>query len=229
MSSELWITKAGSPERGEKWKKIADSLNLIESPRFEVNHRSTRDRFQFLFEKRKAKNREEERASGISPDMDDIDKLLDELIELFQTANLEHENVTKQKADKAAINAEKGLEMRRMSMETMGESSKRQARDDGRGKEKRARRAQNETFEYLNEKLKFDTEWRRKEFELKERKLAEKSKSRESKDKDNEFFRAHIERRFDAICNQMKRQNEILVQISKQLQDQNALIRSLTK
>ena len=69
---------------------------------------------------------------------------------------------------------------------------------------KRARGAQNETFEYLNEKLKFDTEWRRKEFELKERKLAEKSKSRESKDKDNEFFRAHIERRFDAICSQIK-------------------------
>ena len=44
-------------------------------------------------------------------------------------------------------------------------------------------------FEYLNEKSNVDTEWRRKDFELKEYKVAEKLKSRESKDKDSEFFR----------------------------------------
>ena len=41
-----------------------------------------------MFEKRKVKNREEERASGISPVVTEIDKLLDELIELFGTENL---------------------------------------------------------------------------------------------------------------------------------------------
>ena len=64
MNSDLWIMKAGSQERGRKWKKIADWLTIIEVPRFEVYHRSTREHFQVLFEKRKAKNREEERASG---------------------------------------------------------------------------------------------------------------------------------------------------------------------
>ena len=79
-------------------------------------------------------------------------------------------------------------------------------------------------FEYLNEKLNMDTDRRRKDFDLKKRTLAGKSKSRKSRDKDSQFFRAQIERRSDAICSQMKQQNNILVQISKQLQDQNTLI-----
>ena len=162
------MTKAGSSERREKWKKIAEALNVIEMPRFDVSQRSTRERFQFLFEGRKAKNTQVERASRISPDISDIDKLLDELIELFEAANLERETITKQRADKTALNAEKGLEMRRMSLETMGESSKRQASDGDRGKEKRPRRVQKDTFEYLNEKLKLDVEWQRRDFELKE-------------------------------------------------------------
>ena len=57
--------------------------------------------------------------------MDHIGKQLDELIELFQMENLEQKNMTKQTADKVAINADKGLEMRRLLMETMGKSSKR--------------------------------------------------------------------------------------------------------
>ena len=72
------------------------------------------------------------------------------------------------------MDAERGLEMRRMSIETMGESSKRQASDNDTGKEKRPRRAQKDTYEYLSEKLKLDIEWQRKDFELKERILKEK-------------------------------------------------------
>ena len=63
MTSELWMTMAGSPEKGEKWKKSVDSLTLIESPRFDVSCRLTQDRFQCLFEKQEARNREEERAT----------------------------------------------------------------------------------------------------------------------------------------------------------------------
>ena len=37
-------------------------------------------------------------------------------------------------------------------METMGESSKRQAFDGDRGKDKRPRRVPKDAFEYLNEK-----------------------------------------------------------------------------
>ena len=64
----------------------------------------------------------EERASGISSD---FGKLLDELIELFQTSNLERENSAKQRAANEALNTDMGLEMRRMPVETMVKSSNR--------------------------------------------------------------------------------------------------------
>ena len=67
------MTKAGSSERGEKCKKIAEALHVIEMPKFDVSQKSTRERFQFLFKRRKAQNRQEERASGLSPDISDID------------------------------------------------------------------------------------------------------------------------------------------------------------
>ena len=162
------MTKAGSSERGEKWKKIAEALHVIEMPKFNVSQRSTQECFHFLFERQKTRHRQEERASGISPDISDIQKLLDELIELFETANLERETIAKQRADKMALNAEKGLEMRKTSTATLGESSKRQARDCDRGKEKRPRRVQKDTFEYLNKKVKLDVEWQKRDFELKE-------------------------------------------------------------
>ena len=130
--------RAVSAERGDKWKKIADTLNLIECPVFRTDQRSTRERLQYLFEKRKSKNREEERASGISPGITETDKLLDELIELFERDNLEQANSAKEKANKVALDAEKGLEMRRMSMESTRESAKRTSNDDGKGKEKKA-------------------------------------------------------------------------------------------
>eukprot|EP00794_Sanderia_malayensis_P013443 gene13443-14826_t len=84
--------------------------------------------------KRKSKNRQEERASGISPEVTEIDKLLDELIELFDTATQEQKAAQKEKADKAALDAEKGLEMRRRSLESMGESVKRKSNDGDDGK-----------------------------------------------------------------------------------------------
>ena len=196
----------------------------IEMPKFDVSQRSIRERFQFLFERRKARNREEERASGISPDISDIDKLLDELIELFQTANLERGNSAKTSADRAALDAERGLDMRRMSMETMGESSKRQASGTDRGREKRSRWVHKDTFEYLNEKLTLDIEWQRKDLELKERVLEVKVKSREYKEKERDRYREHVERRFDSICNHLEKQNEVLLQMSRHLEEQRTLL-----
>ena len=163
----------------------------------------------------------------MSPNIYDIDKLLEELIELFETANLEQETIAKQRADKMALNAEKGLEMRRMSMETMGESSKRQASDGDRGKEKRPRRVQKDTFEYLNENLKLDVEWQRRDVELKERALEEKVKAREYKEKERDWYRDHVERRFDSICSHIEKQNQMLLQISNHLEEQKAFMLAL--
>ena len=107
---EIWITKPGSSERGEKWQKITEILNTIDSPKFGTNQRSVRERFQWLYDRRKSKNREEERASGISPELTEVDKILDELIDLFENSSLEQKAVTQEKADRVVAQAEEGRE-----------------------------------------------------------------------------------------------------------------------
>ena len=146
---------------------------------------------------------------------------MDELIEVFETATLEQATAAKEKSDKAALDAEKGLEMRRMSMESMGESSKRKANDDGKGKEKRVRRTASDTFQY-NERISLDVEWKKKEFESKERELEEKAKKREYKEL--KLRQEDESRGLEAIHSQLERHNEMLMQIHQQLQQQNALI-----
>ena len=59
LTSEIWLSKAGSSERGEGWKKLADLLNRKERVRLDISARSVREHFQVLYDKRRAKNREE--------------------------------------------------------------------------------------------------------------------------------------------------------------------------
>ena len=74
--------KKGSPERGRIWNLIAESLNQIDKPKFKVNKRSVRERFNLLAEKYKTKIRNEEKASGISPEITELDMLLEEILAL---------------------------------------------------------------------------------------------------------------------------------------------------
>ena len=79
LVSSLYDTRNGSPERGKVWDEIAENLNKLENPVFSVSKRSLRDRLSLLIKKYKAKVREEDQASGISPDEEEIDSLLEEI------------------------------------------------------------------------------------------------------------------------------------------------------
>ncbi|CAB4044844.1 Hypothetical predicted protein, partial [Paramuricea clavata] len=76
LVSSLYETRNGSPERGKVWDEIAENLNKLESPKFHVSKRSLRDRLNLLINRYKAKVREEDLASGISPDDDELSSML---------------------------------------------------------------------------------------------------------------------------------------------------------
>ena len=86
------MSKAGSSERGEACKKLADTLNRIERVKSDVSARSVREHLQVLHDRRRAKNREEEEDSGIAPDeMTENETVLDEMISFLtqQLMNIE--------------------------------------------------------------------------------------------------------------------------------------------
>ena len=43
-----WLHRYGTTERGEVWSKIAENLNAMEKPSFQVTQRSVRDRYSHM-------------------------------------------------------------------------------------------------------------------------------------------------------------------------------------
>ena len=64
-----YMTKKGSTQRSSIWEKIADTLNKCSVPKFFVDKRSVRDHVGILVNRHKKKLRDEEKASGITPDL----------------------------------------------------------------------------------------------------------------------------------------------------------------
>ena len=83
---EPYSQKRGSPEHGRVWEQIAESLNGQREDKilFKVSQRSVRDRFNVLKDNVTKRQREEERASAISPEISEDDEWLEDIIERFK-------------------------------------------------------------------------------------------------------------------------------------------------
>ena len=125
-----------------------DTLSLIERPNFDVSVQSVREHFKQFFLKRKSKNREEEGASGISPEPSESVALLDELIAVLDAATIYQQAEAKEAKEKLAADLQKAEEMRRQSMETLRESRKRKLSVSKQVQEKK-RDTGEKTFEII--------------------------------------------------------------------------------
>ena len=232
LASEIWLSKPGSAERGGGWKSLADILNGIERLKFEVSSRSVREHFQALYDRRRAQNREEERASGIAPDeLIEADTILDELISLFETAANDFRAIDRDKVEKVAAESAKAKEMRQQSLETLGETRKRMSGEEAVGYGKKARNTGKDTISWLRERMVVETEFRKREIELKEQELAENIKARELREQrvegKNGESGADIVKLATSV-EQMKQQinslKENVLQMMQHLKHQNDLI-----
>ena len=81
VASKLFETKKRSAERALVWEGIARSLEKKDYPKFKVDQRSVRDRLQKLIKQFRKKENNERRASGISPELTELDTLMEEINE----------------------------------------------------------------------------------------------------------------------------------------------------
>ena len=114
LVSSLYETQNGSPERGKVWDEIAENLNKLENPK------CIKDRLTLLIKRYKAKVREEDRASGISPEDDEIDSLLEKISD--KEAEWILNPSSESKTEKAQNDKATAEEMRNKAMETLGET-----------------------------------------------------------------------------------------------------------
>ena len=126
MLFELWKYKLGSRERGNCLDRIAESLNQLQEPFFNVSQKSIRDRLKILERDFKRKDRFERNASGISPEKSEIDVIMEDYLERKEEQERESEKISDDKTAKEKASAEL---MRNKAMERLAEKKKR-AGDD---------------------------------------------------------------------------------------------------
>ena len=119
MLEEPYKFKHGSRERGQCWDKIANSLNSVEKPKFNVDQRSVRDHYMKLGKMHKRKMAAEERASGISPEHTELDEALQDIIERSEGAQDELAKGEERKEKNAEKDKETAENARKRSMERL--------------------------------------------------------------------------------------------------------------
>ena len=165
---EPWQYKTGSSERGKVWEMLSDTLNANTTIYFKVTARSLRDHLRLKLDQFKRKMKNEEKASGIDPpEMSEEDIALEDITEKFDEAEVQFKLKSQEIKDKQLNDNNVAIEIRKRSLETMGETSQRSGEEDS---SKKRRTNGSETIAYLQEKSQADLELKRAELALKKEK-----------------------------------------------------------
>ena len=114
----------------------------------------------------------ENKASGITPEISELDVPLEELIGLEDLSEEENEKKTKKdEQDKL-----KALDMRKKAMEKLLDTKNRKAQEADGEPKKKTRRSSGATIEYLKERNEVEFDLMRQELELKKKEQVERSK-----------------------------------------------------
>lgn len=162
-------TKKKTVQRGAKWKEVAVNLMAISEPKFKVDVRGVRDRYNLLAQRLRAKLKEEERASGVDTDMSETETALEEIIEKEDAADDLQESGCAQKRRNKEAEKETAESMRNKAMERLGQTQKGEGGDEGSKKKKRSNG--NDTLLFLREKNEMMEGLKREEMELKKKEM----------------------------------------------------------
>ena len=118
---EPWLHRHGTSERGQIWKRIAESLNKIQEPFFKVDDRLVRDHYKLLEKAFNKKTSNEEKATGIAPlEESELDQGIRNIVEQFHDFYSKLIEKKHQKELKTNKDTEIAEEFRNISLETFG-------------------------------------------------------------------------------------------------------------
>jgi len=97
-TSEPWIFKPKTVDRGKVWNAITDRLNDETSVKFQVKRKNVKEHFKLLLDKFKAK------LSGVDIEDSEMDILMEEISEKWEEAEASDLGCTsKEKADSVFV------------------------------------------------------------------------------------------------------------------------------
>lgn len=221
LVSKLFETRKSSVERGKVWDIIAANLNSVKQTTFDVDKRSVRDHLNSLVSKYKKKIRREENASGISPELSELDKLLEEICGL-ESASIDIQNLsTIEKNKKVICDKETAEDIRQTAMESFAETKKRKASENDKEKPAAKRRSSNETIEYLKFKACQDNATKTQQLEMKQQ---EKEQQARFQTQQVQVLQAMMDQQQKQIQQQQQMQNILIQQQQQQTQAMMSLL-----
>lgn len=143
----------------------------------------------------------EQKASGISPEMCELDILLEELTGVEDQSEEKTLSESEEKNKKTEKDRGKAVDMRKNAMENLSETTRRKSQEENQPK-KKARRSTSDTIEYLKQRNDAEFALRREELELKKKEQDEKSKKDEEAPK-----------RQEEMMKMMEQQSQIMLQL----------------
>ena len=204
---EPYQFKERTRERGNAWKSIAENLNAIDCQNFRVDSRAVRERFFHIKARFERQTRDDNKATGISPEVTLLDQALQDISDRIQEAeaNLEHENKTsKERSNLEKLEAE---EIRNRAVENLGETMQRKRENSEGGNSagsKRHRSTGTDTLQYLREKGERDQELRVRELDLRQQENSQQQSI------------------FSTMLQQMQTQNQQMMTIMMKFAEKNS-------
>ena len=168
--------KRKTTQRTKMWETIVQHLEQIDQPTYRVSVRSVRDRYTLLARKFRKRMQSEIKASGISPELSELDVLLEELIGLEDLSEEEKQNESEEKNKKDDQDRVKALDMRKKAMEKLSDTKNRKTQEQDEEPKKKSRQSSGDTIEYLKEKNEVEFGLRRQEMDMRKKEQDQKSK-----------------------------------------------------
>ena len=99
-----WQFKHDTVERGNVWKAIAESLISLGQSKFkQIDDRAVRDHYRTLEKKHKKKTSSEKKASGVSPEENEVDTAMEDIIQRFEEADKRHQQIADEKREQMTL------------------------------------------------------------------------------------------------------------------------------
>ncbi|KAL9976910.1 hypothetical protein ACROYT_G014252 [Oculina patagonica] len=182
LQLEPYKAKEKTVGRAQAWEKIANILNKRAG--FKVSKRSVREHYVVLVEKFKKKTSQELKASGISPEPTELDRLLEEIIERAEACMQSRDEEDDKAREKIRKEQEQAKDIRLKAMESLSETKKRLDVDgENQPKQKKRRSNGTEMVSYLRERATEENKLKEKDIELKSVQLEKEAERQQLLDK----------------------------------------------
>ena len=153
--------------REQAWEKIANIL--YQRAEFKVNKRSVRDHCMVLVEKFKKKTSQELKASGISPEPTELDRLLEEIMERAKVCEQSRDEEDDKAREKKQKEQEQAKDIRLKAMESLSETNKRSLSDwdvENQTKAKKRRSNGTEMVAFLRDRATEENRLKERDIEI---------------------------------------------------------------